>query len=207
MTTTNLKSIIAAIATIGLVACGGASQGSNPGDPPVITPDDLSVAITSPSNGATVSGIIMITATAANADSVQFEVDGAPVSNVLTAAPYTYNLNTATLSNGSHTVTAYAVAGSEDIRSTPVTITVNNVAVVDPCAPYDNWDGTVISCGGTTFRLRNYVDGDICMTRIDFDEGPGNVGSVPSTNIDFPSPDAVTITNTSGTGADTCDVQ
>ncbi|HUA58245.1 MAG TPA: Ig-like domain-containing protein [Verrucomicrobiae bacterium] len=101
---------------------------------PVATPP--SVSISSPANGATVSGTVTLTANAASTAgiaSVQFVVDGANLGSPVTAAPYSLALNTATLANGSHTITATAkdTAGNS-ATSSPVTITVNNVTVTAP---------------------------------------------------------------------------
>src|SRR5262249_25828456 len=69
------------------------------------------VSITSPAGGATVNGTITVTASASSTigiSGVQFLVDGANTGAAVTAAPYTLSLNTTTLSNGKHTLTAVA---------------------------------------------------------------------------------------------------
>jgi hypothetical protein len=94
------------------------------------------VSITSPANGATVSGTITVSANASDnvaVASVQFRVDGANVGTADTAAPYSFSLNTATLSNGSHSLTAVAKDTSGNTAtSTAVAITVNNAADTTP---------------------------------------------------------------------------
>ena len=94
------------------------------------------VSITSPANGATVTGTITVAANASDnvaVASVQFRVDGANVGAADTSAPYSYALNTATLSNGSHSLTAVAkdTAGNTTTSAT-VAITVNNAADTTP---------------------------------------------------------------------------
>jgi hypothetical protein len=86
-----------------------------------------SISITSPAAGATVSGTITVTVTAsANTTSVQFNVDGASVGPAVTSAPFSFSLNTATLSNGSHLLTAMAnTAGGQTATSVSVSINVN----------------------------------------------------------------------------------
>ena len=72
-----------------------------------ITPP--TVSITSPANGATVSGTITVSANAADnvgVAGVQFRVDGANVVAEDTVAPYSISINTAGTSNGSHALTA-----------------------------------------------------------------------------------------------------
>ena len=69
------------------------------------------VAITSPSTGATVSGTISVTASASDISgiaSVQFQVDGTNSGVANTNSPYNLSLDTTTLSNGSHNLTAVA---------------------------------------------------------------------------------------------------
>ena len=91
------------------------------------------VSITAPSNNATVSGTIAISANASDdvaVASVQFTWDGANLGNALTAAPYTANVDTANAANGAHTLSAVArdLAGNQ-ATATPVTVVVNNLVV------------------------------------------------------------------------------
>lgn len=68
-------------------------------------------AITSPANGATVSGTVNIAATASDnigVDRVEFLLDGATLGSDA-SAPYTFAWNSATASNGSHALAARAV--------------------------------------------------------------------------------------------------
>ena len=89
------------------------------------------VTITAPVNNATVSSTITLAATASDPDSavsfVQFLVDGTNTGAQLTAAPYSLPLDTTTLANGTHTLTAAAQdpAGNKG-TSAAVTITVSN---------------------------------------------------------------------------------
>src|SRR6266567_152115 len=89
------------------------------------------VNITAPANGAPVSATIMLTATATDPDSavsfVQFQVDGANTGAQLTTAPYSISLDTTTLSNATHTLTAVAQDPSGNKgTSSAVTIMVSN---------------------------------------------------------------------------------
>ncbi|RMH35376.1 MAG: fibronectin type III domain-containing protein, partial [Nitrospirae bacterium] len=77
--------------------------------PPDTTPP--TVTLTSPSDGATVSGTITLTATAVdNVDvaGVQFQVDGANVGPEDTTNAYAVSFDTTALADGPHTVTAIA---------------------------------------------------------------------------------------------------
>src|SRR5215472_1857443 len=121
----------------------------------------LTVSITSPASGATESGTIAVTATASDSvaiSSVQFQVDGANLGAAATAAPYTQSLNTATLTNGKHSLTAVATdASANKATSAAVSITVNNTQSNRPSvsitAPSP---GTVLS--GTVAVLANASD-------------------------------------------------
>jgi len=88
------------------------------------------VSITSPANGATVSGTIAVTANAADnvgVAGVQFKLDGAALGAEATAAPFAVSWNTTTATNGSHTLTAVARdAAGNRANSAPVTIPVAN---------------------------------------------------------------------------------
>ncbi|HYL85139.1 MAG TPA: Ig-like domain-containing protein [Candidatus Angelobacter sp.] len=113
------------VVTVGGVASNGLSFTITADTtPPVVT-------ITAPTNNATVSGTITLSATATDPDSpvsfVQFKVDGANVGAQLTTAPYSLSLNTTSLSNATHSLTAVAQDPSGNVgTSTTVTITVSN---------------------------------------------------------------------------------
>jgi Bacterial Ig domain len=94
---------------------------------------DLSVptvAITSPADGATVGGVVPVTASASDntgVAGVQFRLDGVNLGAEDTTAPYEVSWNTSTTVNGLHTLTAVARdAGGLQGASTPVDVTVSN---------------------------------------------------------------------------------
>ena len=92
------------------------------------------VSITSPVSGATVSGIVQVLASvSASTTTVQFKVDGKNTGAALSSAPFSYSLNTTTLANGIHTLSA--VAGNSaglTTTSSGVSITTSNPAAVPP---------------------------------------------------------------------------
>jgi uncharacterized protein DUF4082/Big-like domain-containing protein len=95
------------------------------------------VSITTPANGATVSGsAVTVSATAADnvgVVGVQFKLDGANLGAEDTASPYTFSWNTTTTANGNHTWTAVARdAAGNTTTSTAVTVTVNNGDITAP---------------------------------------------------------------------------
>ncbi|HMC23384.1 MAG TPA: Ig-like domain-containing protein [Thermoanaerobaculia bacterium] len=104
---------------------------------PDTTPPTTS--ITSPSDGATVSGITTVTATASDnvgVTRVEFYLDGA-LQSTDTTSPYAWSWDTTTSPNGAHslTTTAWDAAGNSG-TSTAVNVTVNNVAdTTPPTAP------------------------------------------------------------------------
>ncbi len=86
-------------------------------------------SITAPAAGSTVSGTVSVTASASDnvgVTNVQFYVDGALAGSDATS-PYAYSWNTASVSNGSHTLQsrAYDAAGNVG-NSTTISVTVNN---------------------------------------------------------------------------------
>ena len=88
------------------------------------------VSITSPAAGATVSGTITVQATATSSNeitNVQFRVDGANEGAADINSPYTLSLNTTTLTNGSHSLSAVATdnLGLQGVSAT-IDINVSN---------------------------------------------------------------------------------
>src|SRR3954447_3570568 len=87
------------------------------------------VSISSPTAGSTVSGTITITAGASDnvgVSKVEIYVDGA-LRVTDTASPYTWDWNTTTFANSSHTITAKAYDAAGNIgQAANVNVTVNN---------------------------------------------------------------------------------
>lgn len=119
------------------------------------------VSITSPAANATLAGSVTVTASATDdvaVASVQFRVDNANTGAAITAAPYSYLLNTTTLSNGNHTIMAVAADTSGNTAtSLGVTVTVNNTATTVPSIaslnPTSGPVGTSVTIAGTNFGL------------------------------------------------------
>jgi hypothetical protein len=87
--------------------------------------------ITSPAADSALAGTVTVAVAASGNTSVarvDLYIDGALFGSD-TTSPYGFAWNTATKTNGSHTLTAQAVDGAGKVgASTPVTVTVNNVA-------------------------------------------------------------------------------
>ena len=161
------------------------------------------VSITAPASGATVSGTVSVTANASDnvaVASVQFRVDGSNVGSAVTAAPYSYSLNTATLSNASHTLTAVATDTSNNTTtSAGVTVTVNNTTpdttppTVSITAPAS---GATVS--GTVSVTANASD-NVGVASVQFQLDGANVGSLLTTAPYSYSWNTTTATNASHT--------
>jgi len=114
-------------------ACAGISGSTKPGGGDTTPP---TVSITSPTSGATIAGTINVVATASDnvaVASVQFQVDGSNLGAAATTTAYSASLNTTTLANGKHTLTAVATDTSNNkATSAAVSITVNNTNSTTP---------------------------------------------------------------------------
>src|SRR5438034_460718 len=101
-------------------------------------PGSLIVNITSPTSGSTVSGTITVNASVTIIGSilvagVQFKLDGANLGGEDTSSPYSVSWNTATVGNGSHTLTAVGRdAAGLRYASPPLTVTVSNADTPPP---------------------------------------------------------------------------
>lgn len=91
----------------------------------------MSVVITSPISGATVKGVIKIAVSAPGTKRINFWIDGAPVSNDLTA-PFEYLWDTTKLSDGQHTIKAISGNGKQ---SASIYVSVLNALSAPPPNP------------------------------------------------------------------------
>jgi hypothetical protein len=129
-----------------------------------------SATITSPADGATVSGTISVTGDASDnvgVTSVQFLLDGAPLGTEDATAPYAVTWDTATTADGAHTLTAVArdAAGNRG-TSAPVRITVSN-------SPAQTNPDVFISLRDGRVQWRN-PDGTLRETLTSVSDGPAS---------------------------------
>jgi hypothetical protein len=99
----------------------------------VNVPQPPSVSITSPGNGASVSGTITMTGTASDAvglSSVQVQVDGGTFSSAAGTTNWSFTLDTVTLSNAAHTITARATNSSGLSATAAVSVSVSNSGTI-----------------------------------------------------------------------------
>jgi hypothetical protein len=105
---------------------------------PAFVSDETSpvVSVTTPAESQIVSGTIALTASSTDnvaVAGVQFKLDGNNFGSEDTSVPYSINLDTTTLANGAHTVSALARDTSNNTAtSSVVSFTVNNVAPYVP---------------------------------------------------------------------------
>ena len=95
--------------------------------PPDTTPPTVSV--TAPSNAATVSGSVTVSATASDnvgVVGVQFQLDGVALGAEDLTSPYSVAWDTTKTANGTHTVSAVARDAAGNKTTSSVTITVAN---------------------------------------------------------------------------------
>jgi hypothetical protein len=159
--------------------------------PPDTTPP--TVALTTPSDGATVSGQVSLGATASDAGgvaSVAFAVDGTPIGTD-TVAPYTATWNSTSATNASHTLTATArdTIGNT-ATSAAVTVTVANAVDVSPPTVSVTSPNEGSSVSGSLQITANAGD-DVGVTGVSFAVDGATVGS------DATSPYGVTWDSTS----------
>jgi hypothetical protein len=86
------------------------------------------VSITSPATGSTVSSTITVSVSASDnvaISKVEMYVDGT-LKNTKTSTPYSFSLDTTTLSNGLRTIMAKAYDTSNNVGTSSVTVTVSN---------------------------------------------------------------------------------
>ncbi len=131
------------------------------GDLACSTPKDTTpptVSITSPVANATLSGTLSVTANASDnvaVASVQFKVDGANTGAAISAAPYSYALDTTTLADGNHILTAVATDTSgNSTTSAGVAVKVNNAAPspsITSLSPTSGLVGTSVTISGANF--------------------------------------------------------
>jgi len=95
------------------------------------------INITNPNDGDTVSGIVNVTADAADdggVAKVDFFIDGL-LKQTDTTSPYTFPWDTGTVGNGSHTILARVTDIVGKTAEDSITVTVNNESLKDPSKP------------------------------------------------------------------------
>jgi chitodextrinase len=97
-----------------------------------------SVSITTPTNGANVSGTVNIAANATDnvgVSSVLFIIDSTNLGSPITTMPYSKSWDSKTVNNGSHVITATARDAAGNVTSTTAVVSVANADTTPPSAP------------------------------------------------------------------------
>jgi hypothetical protein len=145
------------------------SNASPPPPPPPVDTTPPTVSITSPSNGATISATVTVTASAADnvgVVGVQFQLDGINGGAEATTAPYSVPWDTTTASNGSHILTAVARdAAGNRTPSAPVTVTVSNTTTPPPAQArrFEETDPSIAYTTGWRPDLHGSLSGGSAM--------------------------------------------
>jgi hypothetical protein len=139
------------------------------------------VSFASPANVSTVSGSIAMLASAtasgtASIASVQFQVDGNNVGSS-SAAPYSVQLNTTTLTNGSHTLTAVAHDTLANTGSASIMITVSNV-IPPPTVSFTNPTNGSTVFGSIAVLASATASGTASIASVQFQVDGNNLGSI-----------------------------
>ena len=162
-------------------------NGTNDSEKPIIS-------LTSPLDGATVSSVVTLEATASDnvgVEGVMFKVDGIPVGNEvkLSGSSFSTTWNSASFSNADHIITAVARDAANNSKSTSITVTVlnavqeNNVPNVDTSVPKISitkpTNGAAVS--GSAVSLLATVTDNVGVVGVFFDIDQIPLGSEIST--------------------------
>jgi hypothetical protein len=128
--TTGISDGIHTLTAVARDAAG--NQATSPSVTVTVDNTPPAVSVGAPSNGATVSGAMTVSASASDntgVAGVQFTLDGANLGSERTTAPYSISWDTTTIGDGSHVITAVArdTAGNRT-ASSQVSVVVSNGA-------------------------------------------------------------------------------
>ena len=126
----------------------------------VVTAAAPTVSISSPVNGATVSGSVAVSGLASDGlgiSSVQVAVDGGSYSNASGTSNWSFTLNSASLPNGPHSLIAKVnnTAG-KSATSSLVDITVNNTSTASDCTLFASPSGNDSNSGSSPSAPKSF---------------------------------------------------
>ncbi|MGB0651783.1 MAG: Ig-like domain-containing protein [Thermoplasmatota archaeon] len=122
------------------------------------------VAITSPADGATVTGVTTVTGTAAaeaGIDLVEVAVDDGPWMAATGTGSWSFDLNTAAYDNGAHTLRARVTALDRQVTETAIAVVADNLQTVDLAIDLFRADNQNLNQGTSTLTLRVANDGNL----------------------------------------------
>jgi thermitase len=102
-----------------------------------LPPPPPAVSISSPTSGSMVQGTVSTAGTAsapAGISQIQFLVDG-NLASTSSVTPFAFPWNSSTSSNGTHNLTVKVVDSSNNVASSSVSVSVNNLVVKDTTPP------------------------------------------------------------------------
>ncbi len=148
------------------------------------------VSIKTPQTGATVSGAVSVTVSATDnigVTAVSLTVDGTAVSNS-TSSPFTNTWNSATVTNGAHTLTVTARDAAGNKTSASVQVTVSNVTTGDITAPVvgitSPGDGTSYDAN-TTISINSSASDNVGITSLSLSIDGTVVGTSTSSSLGY----------------------
>ncbi len=130
------------------------------------------VAITSPADGATISGTIGITASATNTVGVQFKVDGVNFGIEDTSSPYSINWDSTSVADGSHSISAVARNSAGVTATGTISLNVDNIPtpdqpvllIIDPANPYTRYYTEILDNEGVkSYNVRQLSQVDTAL--------------------------------------------
>src|SRR5256886_4473149 len=125
----------------------------------VVTAAAPSVSISSPANGATVSGTTTVSGVASDGlaiTSVQLSVDGGAFANVSGTSNWSFSLNTNSLSNGPHTLSAKVNDSTGSATSPLVNFSVNNASTASDCTLFASPSGSSSNSGTSSSSPKSF---------------------------------------------------
>ncbi len=141
-----------------------------------------SVQVTSPAAGATLSGKVNLTAVASDNGSVkgvQFRIDGNNVGPDLATSPYIFVLDSSTLSNASHTITAVATDNAGNTATSAIVAVKVDNTVKDTTPPTVSITApaNAAKVSGVVAVTANASD-NVSVASVQFELDGANVGSL-----------------------------
>ena len=128
------------------------------------------VAISSPSNSATVSGSIAVQGTATDnvgVASIVFYVDGNLAATAY-SSPFSFSWNTTSASNSSHNLTVKAYDAANNVGQSSVTVAVNNVAPppISDTQPPTVYIRSPITVSRSSVQITAIASDDVSVTQV-----------------------------------------
>src|SRR5881398_2309522 len=138
----------------------------------VVTAAPPTVSISNPASGATLSGTTTVSGVASDGlpmTSVQLSVDGGAFSNASGTINWSFSLNTNSLSNGAHTLTAKVNdSAGKSATSSLVNFSVNNSSTASDCTLFASPSGSSSNSGTSPSSPKSFSSAAAAS-------GPGSV--------------------------------